>query len=183
MEQKIKVTAEIAILVSLSFVLKTFLILFAMPNGGSINLGLAPLIVLSFRRGIIPGFVGGLVISIINIFTSFYTPPVANIHNLIICILCDYIIPNSCVGLSCITRKFRIDDKIKIILGVSIVFLIEMASYCFSGFTIWKNTVPVNQYIMSYVIFYNLAYCLPNYIVNLILCLALKKFCFCKDCC
>lgn len=181
MEQKVKITAEIAILVSLSFVLKTFLILFTMPNGGSINLGLAPLIILSFRRGIFSGFLGGLVISIIHMFTSFYAPPVANVQNLIICMLCDYIIPHSCVALSSVTRKFRIDDRRKIILGVSIVFLVEMISYCISGFTIWKDTVPANQYIVNYVIFYNLAYCLPNYIVNLILCLALKKFCFSKE--
>lgn len=181
MERKIKITAEIAVLVSLAFVLKTFLILFTMPNGGSINLGLAPLIILSFRRGIVPGFIGGFIISIIHIFTSFYAPPVANVNNLLTCILCDYIIPYSCVGLSSITRKFKIDDKMKIIIGVSLVFLIEMISYCFSGFTIWKDTVPENQYIVNYVIFYNLVYCFPNYVVNLILCLALKKFCFCRE--
>ena len=183
MEQKIKITAEIAILVSLSFVLRTFLILFTMPNGGSINLGLVPLIILSFRRGVFNGFIGALIISIIHMFTSLYIPPVANMQNFLICMLCDYIVPYSCVGLSSVTKKFKIDDNIKIILGVSIVFLIEMTSYCFSGFTVWKDTVPENQYIISYVTFYNLAYCLPNYIVNLILCLALKKFCFCKEQC
>ena len=177
---KINVIAETAILISLSFVLRTFLILFRMPNGGSVNLGLTPLIILSFRRNAFVGCLAGLIVSIIHVFSSVHVPPASDAFKIVFCILFDYLIPYSCVGLCSLLKKSTLDNRIKIFLGVSLVFLINIVCFCTSGLTIWKDAIPNDQNILKYVLFYNLVFCFPNYLANMLSCISLKKFCFPK---
>lgn len=177
---KINIIAEAAILISLSFILRTFLILFRMPNGGSVNLGLTPLIILSFRRNAFIGSLAGLIVSIIHVLSSVHVPPASDASKIMICMLFDYLIPYSCVGICSIFKKSKIDNKFKIFLGVSNVFLINIFSFCTSGLTIWSSAIPAGQNILKYVVMYNMIFCFPNYLVNLITCVSLKKFCFPK---
>ncbi len=54
MQKNVKLMAEIAVAVALSTVL-SYLTLFRMPQGGSINLEMLPILFIAFRWGGVPG--------------------------------------------------------------------------------------------------------------------------------
>lgn len=185
MEQKVNfrvdTIAETAILISLSFILRTFLILFKMPNGGSVNLGLTPLIILSFRRNFLIGCLSGFIVSIIHILSSAHVPPASNTMKILICMLFDYLVPYSCVGVCSILKKLKLNNKVKILLGVFLVFIINITSFCVSGLTIWSGALPDEINVFKYVIIYNIIFAIPNFLINLIACILLSKFCNIKE--
>lgn len=179
-KSKSNILAEMSIMISLAFVLHTFLKIFRMPNGGSINFGLTPLIVFSFRRNFWMGTISGFALSVIYFLTSPSIPPTDNLAKIILSVLLDYVLSYSCVGLSSIFNKSNINDKLKIVLGVSLVHTVRFILFCLSGITIWYVNTPFGESVIKYVVFYNLAYCLPNFVADLLMCIALKKICFLK---
>ena len=68
----LKVLVENAMLVALAFIL-SFVKLFSMPTGGSINFQMLPLMILAIRRGPLSGFLfGGIVYGLLTCFTDGY---------------------------------------------------------------------------------------------------------------
>ena len=138
--------SEMSIMVSLAFILHSFFKILEMPNGGSVNFGLTPLIIFSFRRNLLMGTISGFVLSIVYFLSHPYIPPT--------------------------------DDLTKIIFGVSLVHIIRFLLFCTSGITVWCVNTPFGDSAVKYVFIYNLAYCLPNFIADLLMCITLQKFCF-----
>lgn len=177
-KSKVITFSEMSIMVSLAFILHSFFKILEMPNGGSVNFGLTPLIIFSFRRNFFMGAISGFVLSIIFFLSHPYIPPTDNLAKIILSIFLDYILSYSCVGLASVFNSFKLDNKIKIIFGVSLVHTIRFLLFCTSGITVWYVNTPFGESVVKYVLVYNLIYCLPNFIADLLMCITLQKFCF-----
>ena len=146
MENKTRthILTESAMMIALATVLSMIKIWEA-PYGGSVTiLSMAPIILLSMRRGVKVGLIAGFVHSLIQLLLGLnnvaYVPTVSGI---IVCVLTDYILPFTLLGLGGIFRnvKFTKNDKTNIFiaaaLGALLVTLLRYASHIVSGAMIW----------------------------------------------
>ncbi len=164
---------EAALMVTLSFVLSSF-VLFKMPFGGSVTLGAAcPIIILSFRRKARLAFIAGLVYGCIQILLSFHVPPAKDFFSFVLVILLDYLIPYSTLGLANIFNKKH--TALNIAFASLIVCMIRCFSSILSGVIIWKSLFPEGINIWTYSILYNLSYMVPETIITSLLCVLLCK--------
>ena len=135
---------EAAIMVALAVVLSLIKV-YEAPYGGSVTLlSMAPIIILSLRHGCGVGLAGGFVFSIIQLILGLNNVGwVPDLGGKVLCILFDYIIPFTLLGLGGMFRSIRFskDEKINIVvaalLGTLVVTLIRFACHIFSGVVVW----------------------------------------------
>ena len=141
---KTHILTESAIMIALATVLSMFKIWEA-PYGGSVTvLSMAPIIILSMRRGVKVGLFAGFVHSLIQLLLGLnnvaYVPTMSGI---IICILTDYILPFTLLGLGGCFRgiKFTRNENanlfISAALGALLVTALRYLSHIVSGAVIW----------------------------------------------
>ncbi len=141
---KTHILAESAIMIALATVLSMFKIWEA-PYGGSVTiLSMVPIIILSMRRGVKVGLVAGFVHSLIQLLLGLnnvaYIPTAWGIA---LCVLTDYILPFTLLGLGGIFRnvKFTKNDKVNVmiaaVLGTLLVTLLRFGCHIISGAMIW----------------------------------------------
>lgn len=142
--KRIHILAECAIMVALATIL-SMLKIWDSPYGGSVTvLSMAPIILLSMRRGVKVGLIGGFVHSLIQILlglsTIAYVPTPGGI---VICILTDYILPFTLLGLGGSFRNLKISVNpavnlmIVTALGALLVTVLRYACHIVSGVVIW----------------------------------------------
>lgn len=134
--QKIHILAECAITVALATVL-SFLKIWDSPYGGSITLlSMTPIILLSLRRGIRVGLIGGFVHSLLQLLlglsTVAYVPTPVGI---LVCILTDYILPFTLLGLGGCFRNRNL--LLRAALGALLVTVIRYLCHIISGVVVW----------------------------------------------
>ena len=71
-----------------------------LPFGGTISIGLLPIIYYSYRRGALWGVGAGLVYSALQMMLGFYIPPAGTWWALLLCILLDYVIAFTVSGVA-----------------------------------------------------------------------------------
>ena len=159
---KLHTMVECAILIALSFVLSLFKI-FEMPFGGSVTpLSMLPVCLIGFMFGPKWGFGSAFIFSLLQLISSHVfswglTPLV-----LIVCILADYIVAFTALG---ITGFFKGKGNKGIIIGVFLAVFARFVCHYISGCTIWAS-VDMNPYLYS--LLYNGAYMLPECIFTMI---------------
>lgn len=174
--QKVRILVECAIMVALATVL-SFLKIWDSPYGGSITvLSMTPIILLSLRRGVRVGLLGGFVHSLIQLLlglsTVAYVPTPAGI---VICILTDYILPFTLLGLGGCFRSRNI--WLSAALGALLVTVIRYLCHIISGVVIWYEldlvwyaddpTHIVNRYGQwAFSAIYNGIYMIPEIIAT-----------------
>lgn len=178
------VIAEISILSALAIVLDylaeiTQGALFI--YGGSISIAMVPIMVISFRRGVIPGLVSGFIVGTIQLmYSGHLLHPVQY--------LLDYPVPYTLVGLAGITVLInkKKNTNYTLVLGTVIAGLLRYLSHFLSGVVFWSDYVPesfdsmvgtlkgFNPYTWS--AFYNGLYMIPSIIICAILLIVLKKY-------
>ena len=172
----LKIMTECTLMISLSVVLSLFTI-FKMPLGGSITLAsMAPIIIISFRRGIRWGCLSGLILSFIQIIQGFHFPPVANAFSLLSIITLDYFIPYISLGLADFFSVKTKNKKFRIISGTISVLIIRLSSAVTSGILIWSEYAPKNVPIFRNSLIYNLTYMIPESILTIFVCLLYLKY-------
>lgn len=175
-----KILVEGAIMLALATVL-SFIRIIHLPWGGSVTLlSMLPLALFSIRRGLKAGFVVSFLFSAIQfgqgvldgLFGWGLTPGM-----LVACILLDYILAFSVLGISGIFRKKGLAGWIS---GITLAMLLRFFIHFLSGVIIWKSVGSLwgdftteNYYVYS--ILYNGAYMLPELIFTLIGAYALLK--------
>ena len=135
---------EAAIMVALAVVLSLIKV-YEAPYGGSVTLlSMAPIIILSLRYGCGVGLAGGFVFSIIQLILGLNNVGwVPDLGGKVLCILFDYIIPFTLLGLGGMFRSIRFskDEKTNLVvaalLGTLVVTLIRFACHVFSGVVVW----------------------------------------------
>lgn len=142
--ERIHILAESAIMVALATVL-SMLKIWDAPYGGSVTvLSMAPIIVLSMRRGVKVGLLAGFAHSVIQLLLGLsnvaYVPTAWGI---VICILTDYILPFTLLGLGGLFRSVKFTQSrytnilIATALGALLVTVLRYLCHIVSGAVIW----------------------------------------------
>ncbi len=142
--ERIHILAESAIMVALATVL-SMLKIWDAPYGGSVTvLSMAPIIVLSMRRGVKVGLLAGFAHSVIQLLLGLsnvaYVPTAWGI---VICILTDYILPFTLLGLGGLFRSVKFTQNrytnilIATALGALLVTVLRYLCHIVSGAVIW----------------------------------------------
>ena len=150
-----------------------------LPFGGTITVSMLPIIYYSYRRGIAWGAGVGFVYSLLQMALGFYVPPANNFGALVLCILLDYVIAFTVVGVANVFAKpFGKRRVLGYTLGAVIVCLIRFVSSFLSGVILWGSYAPEGMNVWLYSLVYNSSYMIPNAILTgvlaCILCAALN---------
>lgn len=170
---KIKLLVEGAIMIALAAAL-SFLRIYKMPWGGSVTLlSMLPIVIYSIRHGVKPGLAVSFVFACIQfaqgvmdgIFGWGLTPVM-----LIACILLDYILPFTLLGLAGIFRKKELAGWIA---GTVLALFLRFVCHFASGVIIWKSFGQLwgdffTENTVLYSLCYNGAYMLPEIILTCI---------------
>ncbi len=170
---KTLILVEGAVMVALATVL-SFIRLFKLPWGGSVTLlSMLPITLFSIKRGIKAGMAASVLFALIQFFQGVMdglfgwglTPGM-----LIACILLDYLVAFSVLGVAGLFRKKGLPGWI---CGISLALVLRFLCHFLSGIVIWKsvgalwgNFTTENFYVYSFL--YNGAYMLPELIFTLI---------------
>ena len=175
---------ESAVFIALAVVLSVIKI-WQMPLGGSITLvSMLPICIISFRHGVKWGFLSSFVYSLFQlvlgitvdgVFGWGLTPAM-----LIGCIMFDYIIAFTVLGIAGICRK---KGEVGFYVGIILAFFLRFVSHFLSGYVIFANleqwTAFGSTFTNSpalYSICYNGFYIVPELIITIIVVVALMRF-------
>ncbi len=188
-KQKIRALTECAVMIALSVVL-SFIKIWKMPLGGSVTLlSMLPVCVVSVRRGLKWGLASSFVYSLFQLvfgitmdgLLGWGLTPVM----LIGCILFDYVIAFSVLGIAGIFRKKGAGG---IYAGMSLAFFGRFVSHFISGYVIFKNLDQWELFGKTfadkpvlYSICYNGLYMLPELILTLAALFILMRFSYIRN--
>ncbi len=177
---KISALVEGAVMVALAAVL-SYIRVFHLPWGGSVTLlSMLPIAIYSIKHGVVNGLFAAFVFSLIQLgqgavdglFGWGLTPVM-----LIACIMLDYILPFTVLGLS---GMFRKKSTVGWITGTAVAVILRFVMHFLSGVVIWHSVgklwedfITDNEYLYS--LCYNGAYMLPELIFTLAGAVALFK--------
>lgn len=174
--RKVRILCECAIMVALAFAMSCIK-LFQMPLGGSVTLAsMLPIMLISIRHGTVIGLGTGFVYSITQLIQAiaegdvFIYCETAGI--VVLCVLFDYIIPFTALGLAGIFRDLKIVKKSELACYIGFVLAVFTRFVChyITGVAIWGQWAEMNKYLYSFL--YNGSYLG----VDLIICLAVSFF-------
>lgn len=138
------VLTECALMIALATVLSLVKI-YEAPFGGAVTLlSMAPIIVLSMRHGVGVGLAAGFVHSLIQLVLGLSNVAwVPDLTGKILCILLDYILPFTLLGLGGIfrdvkfTKNARTNVIVSALLGTLLVTILRFGCHILSGVVIW----------------------------------------------
>lgn len=175
--RKLQRLCECAMLVALATVL-SFVKLYEAPLGGAVTLfSMVPILICGFVYGIRAGFAAAFVYSlmqlILGIGTIAYVP---DPFGVVICILLDYLLPFTILGVAGFFKKLRINLYVKVTLGSLVALLLRFTSHFVGGAWIWYQITKDgawNDYVFrygkwAYSLIYNAWYMVPEIILCLI---------------
>ncbi|TWS94198.1 energy-coupled thiamine transporter ThiT [Streptococcus sp. sy018] len=163
-----KVT-ERALLLALALILDK-LILFQLPQGGNISLGMLPLIIFALRHGLAAGlFLGGLAGGLQLFLGGYFLSPLQ--------FLLDYPIAYAMIGLAGIVN-LKHTGKLstgRLLLGVSLASLARLFAHTLAGIVFYSAYAPKGTPVWLYSLSYNASYMLPSAILVSVVLLLLSK--------
>lgn len=170
-----QILVEGALLVAVSTVL-SFIKLFELPQGGTISLEMLPLLLMSYRRGakwgLATGFVHGFIQMVMGFSNVLYC---ATLISQIGCILLDYLVAYTVLGLAAaFGAPFR-NSSAKIVIGCAISCFLRFICHFISGIWLWGAYAPEGQPVWIYSLVYNGSYMLVDAIIVTAACLLLYK--------
>lgn len=160
-----RVLVEGALMVAVAFVL-AFIKLFELPQGGTISLEMMPLLLMSFRRGakwgVATGFVHGFIQMILGFSNVLYC---ATLISQIGCILLDYLIAYSVLGLACVLGGVFKNRLSQIAFGCTAACFLRFVCHFISGMWLWGSYAGEGQPVWLYSLVYNGSYMLVDTIL------------------
>lgn len=181
----VRVLAEIAIFAALAFALDMLQAGYSRAlfvNGGSIGIAMVPIFVISFRRGLLPGVICGLVVSLLQMLAG--GPYVINASNYegamqvfspMFQIMLDYLLGYTLVGFAGVFAKafMKSETKIKqslfVVAGVILGGTLKFMAHFLSGVFFWLDPsidfFGINGGSWVYSLVYNGLACFPSIIL------------------
>ena len=169
----VRTLCEIGIFAALGFVFDELQGIFfgsVFPNGGSIGFAMIAVLIVSYRRGFLPGLLTGLVMGLFDIATKAYV-----IHPMQV--LFDYILPYTLVGFAGLLKPFfdksekKVEKILWLISGAVIGGLLKFTSHYLAGVFFWAdpeyfawNLNSMNPYLYCFV--YNIAFIGPSIVIT-----------------
>lgn len=178
-ENNVRMFVEIGMAVALAAVLN-FITLFRMPQGGSVNLEMLPILIIAFRWGGFPGMLTGLVYGLIQLILNPYI-----VHP--VQLIMDYPLAYSLVGLTgfmyirSLNKKSNKSSYINVFFAVTAGGLGRLLSHILSGVIFFSQYVPEGQNPWLYSTIYNASYMIPSLIISFIIIIPLMKAVILRD--
>ena len=180
MSQKTKLIAEGAAMVALATVL-SFIRIIKMPWGGSVTLlSMLPIVLYSIKNGVKNGCIVSFVFSLVQfaqgimdgLFVWGLTPV-----SLIACILIDYILAFTVLGIAGIFKEKGLNGWIG---GIALAVALRLFMHFLSGVVIWHSFGELwggfsTESSVLYSLLYNGAYMIPEMIFTIIGAVVLLK--------
>lgn len=171
-----KVLVEVAIMVALAFVFEVIFTAFpGMPFGGRISLSMLPIIVISWRRGIVPGIITGILFSILNMVLDGFSPAAWGLtyQVFIAAMFLDYFIAFGIVGIAGLARKFFGESILGFGMAILIAGIARFICHLISGMVLWGVFAEEGQSVFMYSLTYNSTYMVPTIIFLLLVGIAI----------
>lgn len=136
---KTRILVECALMIALGTVLAMIKV-FEMPQGGSVTLlSMLPFIIVSFRHGVKWGLLTGFADSLLQMLLGFWAPPAGTVTALIACVLLDYVLAFTLLGLAgAIAKPFK-NRTVGVAVGTAGVCFIRFLCSFLSGFLLWGS--------------------------------------------
>ena len=144
------------------------------PAGGSITIGMLPIIYYAYRHGAAWGVGAGFVFSGLQIIIGWYPPPAGVWWAFILCVLLDYVIAYAVIGLAPLfASPFGSATNTRRLVGYGVgsgvVCVLRYLSSVLSGGILWGSYAPAGMNPWVYSLIYNAGYMLPNAILTAVL--------------
>ena len=171
-----RVLVEAALMVALAMVLSKIEIPLWL-QGGSITLAsMLPIIFVAMRNGVKWGLIAGLTHGLIQMMLGFHnvlycTTLAAQVG----CILLDYIIAYTALGLAPVFGKVSEKPMVKIAFATASVCFVRFVCSFLSGILIWGGYAPEGSVVWIYSLAYNGGYMLPETIITTAVAVMMKK--------
>lgn len=175
MKQKILCITEGAVIIALAYVMELLCVWLneisgvgaLLPFGGTITISMLPIAYYSYRRGVAWGLGVGFVYSLLQMLLGFYVPPANTWWALVLCVLLDYLVAFTVVGLAAVFAKpFKNHRLVGYCVGAVAVCLIRFVSSFLSGVILWGSYGPEGMNVWVYSLIYNVSYMLPTTILT-----------------
>lgn len=172
-----RVLAEIAIFAAIGFALDALqgaLWSGVFYNGGSIGIAMVPIFIISYRRGLLPGILCGLVLSVVQLLGgSIYILAFWQF-------LLDYILAYTLVGFAgFFASLYKNSEKTSmkllwIILGCVLGGTLKYFSHVIAGIVYWLGDGEsafwgIKDNLVAFSWIYNGAYCIPNILLSTVI--------------
>ena len=167
----VRTIAEVGIFAAIGFVLDEIqgVLSFSFTAGGSIGIAMIAVLIIAYRRGILPAIATGLIMGLLDISTKAYIIHPAQ------CLL-DYIFPYALVGVAGVFKYFfdKTDNKntkiIWLITGAGIGGLLKFLSHFLAGVIFWNDPADFQWGLNSlsaagFSFIYNFAYVGPSIVL------------------
>ncbi len=165
--ERIRLVAEVGVVISLAIVLGALTRLVQMPFGGSINLSMLPIVVLALRRGSATGGACGGLFGLVDFaLNPFYFHPLQ--------VLLDYPLAFGAVGWVSGVASSRLaagGGRWLAIASLALAGTVRLGIHWVSGMVFFAAYAPVGQPVWLYSLTYNSTYVIPE----TILCIALSQ--------
>jgi thiamine transporter len=157
-ERRTRLLLEISLTIALSAVL-SMITIWRMPQGGSVSLGMLPLFVLAFRRGLAPGLVAGGLYGLVDLMVDPF-PPVHWVQPIL-----DYPVAYLMVGLAGVVSvalrpelQTRSTRRVALLLaaGITLGSAGRYLAHFVSGMVFFGEFAPPGQPVWLYSALYNL---------------------------
>lgn len=148
------------------------------PNGGSVGIAMVPIFILSIRRGVLPGLLGGLILGLLDMIDGVWISPVAgdSLFLAFLCVLLDYILGWTLVGLTgLLSSKIKQAKTVKSLTSWTLIAIITGGLARFfilflSGAILWEKGseilgITVDLPWALYSLLYNGSYIIPSIIL------------------
>lgn len=171
-----KVLVEAAIMIAMAVVLEViFKVIPGMPFGGGLSLSMLPLIVLAWRRGVLPGMVAGAIFGMLNLYIDGGTPVAFGVtaQAFVVIVIMDYFLAFGLIGLSAFVKKLFGDNIYTFSASIFLAGLIRFTIHLITGIVIFGQWAPEGQTKFMYSLIYNGTYMLPTTILLLVVGLGL----------
>ena len=174
MEDEKKLTTrrlvESAVMIAIGTVLSMFEFKGPWALGGGITFcSMLPLVLISWRHGcrwgVFAAFVHSLLQMILGISNVQYA---TNMWTAVLIILFDYVIAYSVIGLSAMFKKRMENQRVALVLGIMVTFLLRLAYHYISGVAVWEVLWPneLGWAAPIWSISYNASYMVPEIIIT-----------------
>ena len=165
---------ECAIMLALSFALSCAK-LFEMPMGGSVTIAsMLPVMLISIKYGISVGLATSFTYSLTQMLQALASanvfPYCETAGTLVLCILFDYIVPFTLLGLAGLFHKLKItkNTELNVYIGIVSTVVLRFICHFVTGVVIWGQWAPdgMGKYLYSFL--YNAGFLSLDFLICIV---------------
>lgn len=149
--------------------------LFEMPMGGSVTVAsMLPIMLISVKYGIGTGLATSAAYSLTQLMQAFASanvfPYCESGEALVICILFDYVVPFTLIGLAGVFHQIKLTKNVElnVYAGIISVVILRFFSHFITGVVIWNQWAPdgMGKYLYSFL--YNAGFLSIDFLICIV---------------